>query len=199
MIEVEKKFLLNEDDITRLTNGAEFLKERVFTDTYYDTPSFSLTTKDIWLRARDNRFELKLPLHKGVDRLADQYEELEDEEKIRTALGLAKQGSFSDDLKENNYTPFCSLTTTRKKFKKDDFNIDLDTVTGFNFDYKIGEIELMVNNASEIDTTINKIIAFAKEKNLKTTTVRGKVLEFLKQKSPNHYQALLKAGVIKDF
>ena len=37
MIEVEKKFILNEQDKERLTKEAQFLNERVFTDTYYDT------------------------------------------------------------------------------------------------------------------------------------------------------------------
>ena len=33
-----------------------------FTDTYYDTHSLDLTTRDIWLRQRDHIFELKSPI-----------------------------------------------------------------------------------------------------------------------------------------
>jgi len=40
MIEVEKKFILNEQDKERLTKNADFLNERVFTDIYYDTEIF---------------------------------------------------------------------------------------------------------------------------------------------------------------
>ena len=98
MIEVEKKFILNKQDKERLTKRAEFLNERVFADIYYDTNNFSLTSKDKWLRSREARFELKLPLHKGAERSADQYDELEDEQKIREALNLPLNGSFADDL-----------------------------------------------------------------------------------------------------
>ena len=45
MIEVEKKFILNEQDKWRLTKAAQFLDERVFTDIYYDTEIFPLTAK----------------------------------------------------------------------------------------------------------------------------------------------------------
>jgi predicted adenylyl cyclase CyaB len=200
MIEVEKKFILNDDDIDRLTTGAEFLKEKTFTDIYYDTTTYALTTKDVWLRSRDGRFELKIPLHhKDLDRLADQYEELEEKGKIRAVLGLPKKGTFSENLSEGGYSPFCELTTTRRKFKKDEFNIDLDTVHSADFSYNIGEVELMVDDVTEMSGAIDKIMAFAKEKNLTIAPVRGKVLEYLKLKNPKHYQALVKAGVIKDF
>jgi len=48
MIEVEKKFILNEQDVERLTKNAQFLNERIFTDIYYDTENFSLTSYDKW-------------------------------------------------------------------------------------------------------------------------------------------------------
>ncbi|RJQ30190.1 CYTH domain-containing protein [Candidatus Parcubacteria bacterium] len=121
MIEVEKKFILNEQDKERLRKDAEFLNERVFTDIYYDTEIFSLTSKDKWLRSRDGRFELKLPLHEGVERLADQYDELEDKEKIREALNLPSNGNLADDLAKAGYFPFCVCKTTRRKYKKEPF------------------------------------------------------------------------------
>ena len=36
MIEVEKKFIINDQDKKRLTKDSEFLNERVFTDIYYN-------------------------------------------------------------------------------------------------------------------------------------------------------------------
>jgi adenylate cyclase class IV len=185
MIEVEKKFILNEQDKERLTKDAEFLNERVFTDIYYDTEIFSLTTNDKWLRSREGRFELKLPLHEGVDRLADQYDELGDERKIREALNLPLNGDFADDLVRAGYSPFCTCKTTRRKYKKEPFNI--------------GEIELMVNEKSEIESAIEEIMDFAKSQNLTIAPVRGKVVEYLKRTKPNHYQALVQARVVKDF
>ena len=199
MIEVEKKFILNEQDKERLTKEAQFLNERVFTDTYYDTEIFSLTTKDKWLRSREGRFELKLPLHKGVDRLADQYDELEDEQKIRKALNLPSNGNLADDLAKAGYFPFCTCKTTRRKYKKEQFIIDIDIVNFQDFIYNIVEIEMMVKEKSEIEKAIEKIMYFAKSQNLTIAPVRGKVIEYLKRTKPNHYQALVLAKVVKDF
>jgi len=199
MIEVEKKFILNNLDKERLIKNAQFLNERVFTDIYYDTEIFSLTSNDKWLRSREGRFELKLPLHEGADRLADQYDELEDEQKIREALNLPSNGNLADDLAKAGYSPFCTCKTTRRKYKKEPFIIDLDVVDFQDFTYNIGEIELMVNEKSEIESAIEKIMDFAISQNLTIAPVRGKIIEYLKRTKPNHYQALVQAGVVKDF
>ena len=199
MIEVEKKFILNDQDKERLTKDAQFLNERIFTDIYYDTEFFSLTSKDKWLRSREGRFELKLPLDDGADRLADQYDELEDEQKIREALNLSSNGNLADDLAKAGYSPFCTCKTTRIKYRKEPFIIDLDIVDFQDFTYNIGEIELMVNDKSEIGGAIEKIMTFAKEQNLTIAPVRGKVIEYLKRAKQNHYQALIQAKVVKDF
>lgn len=199
MIEVEKKFILNESDKNRLVSGAQFLNERVFTDIYYDTKTFVLTSQDKWLRSREAKFELKSPLHANAERLADQYSELADELKIKKALNLENSENLADALAKNGYVPFCICKTTRKKYKKGDFIIDLDVVDFQDFTYSIGEIELMVNDESEIENAIHKIVVFAKNNELKIAPVRGKVIEYLKRVKPNHYQALVKAGVVKNF
>ncbi len=97
------------------------------------------------------------------------------------------------------YLPFCTCQTERRKYKKGQFIIDLDLVIFQDFTYNISEIELMVNEKSEIESAIEKIIDFAKEQNLTITPVRGKVIEYLKQAKPNHYQILVEKGVVKDF
>lgn len=200
MIEVEKKFILNEQDKERLTEGAEFVNEKVFTDTYYDTQDFSLTTNDRWLRCRGGKFELKIPLHEGVGRLADQYDELENEPRIREVLGLPSVAeSFEGDLVKASLFPFCCCKTTRRKFKKGTFIIDLDVVDFQDFTYNIGEIELMVHEKSEIKNAVEKIIIFANDQKLTPTPVRGKIIEYLKRVKPDHYQALIRAGVVRDF
>ncbi|MDD2731669.1 MAG: CYTH domain-containing protein [Candidatus Pacebacteria bacterium] len=199
MIEVEKKFILNEQDKKRLTKNAQFLNERIFTDIYYDTEIFSLTSKDKWFRSREGRFELKLPLHDGVDRLADQYDELEDEQKIREALNLPSNGNLADDLIKAGYSPFCTCKTNRRKYKKEPFIINLDIIDFQDFTYNIGEIELMISNKSEIEDASKKIMYFAKTQNLVVTPVRGKIIEYLKRAKPNHYQTLVKRGVVEDF
>ncbi|MCR4256106.1 MAG: CYTH domain-containing protein [Candidatus Uhrbacteria bacterium] len=197
MIEVEKKFILDDQARKRLVDDAEFVGERIFTDAYYDTKDFFLTRKDRWLRFRDGRLELKLPMHEGPERLADQYEELEDEETIRASLGLP-DGDISRVLIEAGYEPFCVCKTTRKKYKKGPFMIDLDEVDFQDSDYRLGEIECMVNDTSEVEDAIKRIIDFAKEKGLTIAPVRGKVIECIKRKRPDQYRVLIEAGVIKN-
>ena len=125
MIKVQKKFILNEQDKERLTKNADFLNERVFTDIYYDTEFFSLTSNDKWLRSREGRFELKLPLHEGVDRLADQYDELEDEQKIREALNLPSSGILQMIWQKLDIPHFVLVKPQEENIKKSHLSLIL--------------------------------------------------------------------------
>ena len=198
MIEVEKKFLLTEVNKKRLIRDAQFLHEYVFTDTYYDTQDFSLTGTDIWLRSREDRYELKVPMQEAGARATDQYEEMEEESAIRTFLNLPSDGTLAEVLASNGYKPFCTCKTTRRKYQKSPFIIDLDVVDFDHFVYTIGEIELMVSRKSEIEGAVEKIIAFAKENQLTMAPVRGKVIEYLKRERPEHYHYLTQAGIVQD-
>lgn len=192
MIEVEKKFLLQPADIERLTAGAEFLKTITFTDVYYDTADYALTRKDTWLRRRDARWELKIPLSDAATRAADQYRELETEEEIGDYLWLSLSGSFPEQLKNAGYEPFAKIITTRRKYRNGEFMIDIDSV---DYGYDIAEIELMVNAESEMETAAQKILAFAKSFDIVPAKVRGKVLEYLRRNNTIHFDVLVKAGV----
>jgi thiamine-triphosphatase len=199
MIEVEKKFNLKGDDEKRLINGAEFICETVFTDVYYDNAGYSLTTNDKWLRSRNNNFELKLSLDKNAERVGDLYEEIENDAEIKKILNLSDVGSMEASLEEDGYSKFCTCKTTRKKYKKNGFGIDVDFVEyNDDFIYELAEIEIMVEDKSEMAKALEKIIDFAKENNLEIGYVRGKVLVYLKNRSPDHFQALVKSGVIKE-
>lgn len=196
MIEVEKKFLLDEKDKERIVSDAIFLNERVFTDIYYDDNNFSLSSKDKWLRSREKNYELKVPAFFDKTRLVDQYDEIKDIAGIKSNLGFSKDTPISEDLSNNGFSAFCICKTTRRKFRKGAFIIDLDTVDFQDFTYSIGEIELMVANQPEIEKAVEEIFKFAAELNLKITPVRGKVIEYLRRAKPDHYLALKKAGVI---
>src|SRR3989338_5319540 len=121
MIEVEKKFLLNEVQKKRLLKGAELLQKKTFTDIYFDTKDRSLILKDFWLRRRDDIFELKTPHHKDKEHFVDQYQEIRDEKEIRQHLKLPLKKDLLSDLQEAGYTPLCTCTTTRESYKKDTF------------------------------------------------------------------------------
>lgn len=199
MIEVEKKFALTEEERERLLDSAELIAEKSFTDAYYDDEKYSLTTQDIWLRQRDGDWELKIPLHKGgADRIGDQYEELTTEIEIRNFLKIPKIENLESDLNQKGFSIFSKFTTGRKKYEKDGFTIDLDLVDFGDFKFEIGEIELMVNKHEEMGEALEKIKNFAKENGLQITHVRGKVMEYLKRKRPEHFRKLVEANVAKD-
>lgn len=198
MIEVEKKFLLNKKQEKNLIDGAEFIGKKVFTDIYYDTVDYSLTSNDKWLRSRAGRFELKLSLDKNVaTRQGDLYDEVEDENKIREILGISKEGGMEENLEKSGYSKFCTCTTTRKKYKTGDFGIDIDYVNFGDFNYELAEIELMIKDEREAKYALIKIIELAEFYGLKIGYVRGKVIEYLKRKKPDHFDALIKSGVVR--
>ena len=198
MIEVEKKFILLKDQEKSLVDGAEFLGEKVFTDVYYDTEDFSLTRNDKWLRARENKFEFKISLDSRAGREMDLYDEIEDEGEIRKRLNLSDGKNMDEALLENGYSKFCICKTTRKKYKKDGFGIDIDFVDFGDFNYELAEIEIMVNDKSETQVALDQIISFAKSNNLTIGYVRGKVIEYLLKKKPKHFHALVESGVVRE-
>lgn len=193
MIEIEKKFALRPGDEDRLLDGAEFLKEVVIDDTYWDTAAFAMTGKDWWLRKRDGAWELKIALHKPGNAV-DQYRELETEAEIRDAIGLAANGEFETDLRAAGYAPVIPIVTTRRKYRDGEFHIDVDAA---DFGYAIAEIELMVEDEADMNAAAERVMRYAEARGLSTENIRGKVLEYLVRFRPDHYRALLEAGVAR--
>ncbi len=201
MIEIEKKLSLTPEQEKRLIAGAEFIKEQKLLNSFYDDPNYSLTKKDQWLRDRNGRFELKMPI---ADRnragFTDQYKELENDEAIKKALGFPESEELKKILQNKGFAPFYSCLTIRREYKKDGFVIDLD-LTYFEpkIIYEIAEIELLVANQEEAPAAIAKIKKFAADHDIPYGSTRGKIIEYLKRYKPAHYDALVAAGVIKDF
>lgn len=196
MIEVEKKFILTSQIEKRLKKGAKYLGEKIFVDTYFDRPDFELTKNDIWLRTRDKQTELKMPVDKKGEcskNYCNRYEEFSDEKEIRQMLNIPSGNDFLSDLKDSGYIPFVSITTRREKFQKNQFSIDIDAC---DFGYALAEIELMVEKEEQVEDAEKQIAAFFTQYGLKISSVRGKVVEYLYRKKPEHYKVLLEEGVI---
>ena len=199
MIEVEKKFLLSEEQEKRIIRESDFIAEKVFTDIYYDAKDFLLTKNDKWLRQRSGKWELKISLDKRAGREGDIYDEIEDEGKIREILGITIKNDMERDLIENGYSKFCICKTTRKKYRWGDYGIDIDFVDyGDGSSYGLAEIELMAKEENEVKYALQKIIELANYFSLETGYVRGKVAVYLKKKKPEHFKALVIAGVLKE-
>ncbi len=199
MFEVEQNFNLSPDQTARLLTGAEFRHEKTILDTYFDTTSYALSCKDMWLRDRNGRFELKVPADMHGASVIDQYEEIENEEGIRRAIGLPRDGNMSDDLAKNGYQPFCACTTLRKTYLKDGFTIVLDEVSYRDsaWTYKTCEIELLVETREQMPDASRRIVEFARANGLNSEYLLGKVVAYLQHERPKHYDALVNAGVIE--
>ncbi|MDO8617479.1 MAG: CYTH domain-containing protein [Candidatus Uhrbacteria bacterium] len=201
MFEVEQSLTLTAAEQARLLEGASFINEKVMTDVYWDTLDFRLTTKDIWLRSRDGKFELKRPpIAYDVDRTVDQYEELENESDVRQILKFESHGTMIDVLHAHGFQPFCTCTTIRKTYRKQEFTIVIDRVTyaDTSFLYDTCEIELMVAHAADMKEASERIKTFARAHGLEVKYVGGKVITYLERHRPDHYQALVDARVIQD-
>ncbi len=207
MFEVEKKFKLSENESKRLLEGVEFISEKTFTDVYYDTVEYNLTKSDIWLRKRGEEFELKLPMHKMAEKVnIQQYQEIEGEQKIREIFAIAPIGDFENDIKVLGYESFCVCIITRRKYKKEGFIIDIDFVEydsclngGLeDFSYELAEIELLVEEKEQMSEAAIDIESFASANGLKKIYIRGKVLEYLFRKKPEHFKALQDCGVVRE-
>jgi len=196
MIEVEKKFILTSQMEKHLKKGAKYLGEKVFMDTYFDKSDFELTKNDIWLRTRDKQTELKMPIDKNGEHDKvnfNRYEEFTGEKEVRQMLNIPFGNDFLSDLKLCGYIPFVSITTRRENLKNKQFDISIDAC---DFGYALAEIELMVEKEEQIKEAEKQIAAFAVQCGLKISSVRGKVIEYLYRKSPEHYKILLEEGTV---
>ena len=86
MIEVEKKCLATPQFLDFLKHNAIHLGERVLEDIYFDFEDLKLVQNDIWLRQRNGKYELKIPMSDHIK--SDVYEEIEDETQILERLNI---------------------------------------------------------------------------------------------------------------
>lgn len=175
MIEVEKKFRPTQEQLTALLEGAEFIGEKILNDVYYDYPDYRLFEKEIRLRERNGIYELKI----GDDEVAGIAEEIEGEEDIKFYLKI--EVPLKEFIKDN-LIKIIEYTTTRIKYKKDEFSIDVDDLS---FGFKCVEIELMVSDNSEADEAHNKIINFAQHYGFEIRDVPSKREEYFRLFKPD--------------
>src|SRR3989344_1018380 len=175
MIEVEQKFQPTEGELRALLRDARFLGEVVNKDAYYDYPDWRFFKKNIWLRNRNGNFELKIK--KGTFAA----------EEIETQIEIEKYFKVQD-LKEfvkNDLIIIMEWNTKRRRYKKDDFNIDVDKTS---FGYKVIEVELMVETENEIKKAEDEILALVKKYNFTIKDLPSKRKEYLRLVKPEKYK-----------
>lgn len=201
MIEIEKKFILTDAQRKDLLSGARELGQKIVEDDYFDTDDYSLGRNDFWFRRRDGAYELKAPLKSGSGSYlaTNRYHEITDIDEIAQELGLGSD-NFEAALAGAGIKRFVTCFSDRSSYEKQGFHIDIDAATYRDTDltYAVAEIELLVNDESEADAADQHIIEFAKSFNLTTDqVVMGKIAAYLQAESPEHYAALVEAGVLK--
>ncbi|XP_077982586.1 thiamine-triphosphatase-like [Glandiceps talaboti] len=210
MIEVERKFSLKGDCERKLLEvGAACLQQKSFEDSYYDTDSYDLTLADFWLRQREGQWELKSPPeHRDVESKSAQYAETSaaDEilQKISAILKTRSLVSECDSetadqiavfVKQCGLKPFAVFRTDRKTYTLDGgFHIDLDET---DFGYRVGEIELTVEQDGDVAAALQKIDAVAEKLGFTSVTrVPGKMDAYLQKHNVAHYEKLVQALVL---
>jgi thiamine-triphosphatase len=186
MIEVEKKFQPTEEQTRKLTEGLSLLADKKVVDVYYDTPQFDFAKKSIWLRKRDNEWELKAYAEKKSGPHSDSAEEITDEKEIIKYLGYDGFGSV-DELANKHLNILAPIVTERKKYIRDGFNIDFDIT---DFGLVKTDIELMVDSVSEISAANQKIAAFAEKFGLTEVDLSIKPAEYLRLLKPEIYKEI---------
>ncbi|MEK7588513.1 MAG: CYTH domain-containing protein [Patescibacteria group bacterium] len=169
MIEVEKRFQLTDEQEKAMLEGAEFLGEKLVHDIYYDYPDYRMMKKDIRLRKRNDKFELKVKKSAGVN------QEIENEKEIARYFNLSDSIS---DFVEKNLVKLIEYNTLRKKYKKGDFNIDIDNT---DFNYKLCEIELLVDKDSDVKSATTQIKELAQKFGFENQKTLPKRVAFLKK------------------
>lgn len=197
MIEIQRRVHLRETDLKTIERRGTFLGSRILTDTYYDTPEFRYTTSDIWLRERECKFELKIGVH-GIQGEIDRYKEVTNEAEIHEKLGLdKKEKDLTKALYKGKIFPYATFQTVRRKYQIEEFTIDLDLAYFDDFIYRIAEIELLVNTEGKVPQAESSIEDFIQKLGIDfKRPIKPKLIEFLSQKNPTHYQALVASGIV---
>ncbi len=177
MIEVEKQFQPTEEQLRVLIENAKFVNEVINHDVYYDYPDYRLFKKDIRLRIRNGTFELKIGKSSGVS------QELEIKEEIAKYFNV---NSLEEFIK-NNLIVIIDFNNKRKKYKKENFNIDIDETS---FGYKLCEIELMVETEDKVKEAEGRIIDLAKKYNFEIKRIPSKRSEYFRLVKPEVYKQL---------
>jgi adenylate cyclase class IV len=196
MIEVEKKVILSNEKLNSFLKKAIFLKEIKIIDTYFDNKEYKYTLDNTWIRKRDDNFEIKVGINKSNGSF-NEYLELTKKDEIYNFFKINKNISIENFFKKNKICNFLTFETIRKKYKLDEFIIDVDFAKFKDFEYRILEVELLVENKNEIELAKKKISTLLDSFNInQNEIILCKLIYFLKNYSFEHFKLLKDKKVI---
>lgn len=174
VLEIERKFICTPELLNSLSSMSSHVESISFIDTYFDDAQYTFTTKDMWLRRRNDKFELKWPFepqkkNKGSDLSAeakiiglDFYNESTDWTAIARELNLQSEHKLKSQdfnnkatsdiitkLKHHGINSFGIFETERLRHL---VAIDLD-IGGANLNIDIDRVSFkMPGNDSVLDS-----------------------------------------------
>jgi adenylate cyclase class IV len=194
MIEVEIKLHVTDEQASNLKAGAKFISCFSFVDTYYDSVDYKLTTNGLWLRQRDQQFELKLPATKdGSFHLGKNIpmHEITDEKEIMHILGLPQNDSLPIALANAGYSALYRFANMRQTYIKDGFTIDFDRADFGDLVYCLCEVETLVESTDQTERALATLYSFIAQYNISPERAEGKLGYYIRTKKPVHYNAML--------
>jgi adenylate cyclase class IV len=129
-IEVEFKFIPPADIINKLQDlGAEQMKSKHIIDIYLDTEDFQLIKQDFWLRYRNGKVEMKIPINdldqQNISKTTI-YKELKCAQKIADFLG--QQIPVDVECLPSGWIVLARVETARQIWSWKEFNFVLDSL-----------------------------------------------------------------------
>ena len=223
--ETEVKFTPPPHLTAALHSRTTVVQYKVFTDTYFDSPTARLTTSDHWLRVRDGVVELKHPRATTERAPLELRVDFYTEDRVWSAIAAALARlhvtidplvpaadviSIAAVLARADLAPFATLTTTRTRFaltlSGHAVHVDVDEVCfdaqhappGVAEPYVIGEVELV--RAAPGTTPRDALGQVLSELGVPqgAAPVRGKVLEFIYRYDTPRWQALGASGLLAE-
>lgn len=99
-----------------------------------------------------------------------------------------------DELRQRfAVAPFATIRSVRTTFALDGCKIDVDET---DFGYRIGEIEIVVKDETELDAARRRLKGLSERLGLQSGGVRGKIVEHMRRFAPEHFRELIDCGVI---
>ena len=167
---------------------------------------YSLSTKDTWLRSRNDIFMLKKPLVVNSEYLKKQNnspkKEITDLEEIRSELNLSDNKNhlnLHEQFIDSGIYDVYKYKNHRYKYKKADFVIDFDhAIFPDGFECEVCEIEMIIEDDHKIEDAVNRIKAFAAAYGMQVEDVKARLIEYIERVNCEHYCLLQEAaGVSK--
>ncbi|XP_029385045.1 thiamine-triphosphatase isoform X3 [Echeneis naucrates] len=215
-VEVERKFMCSANTLKMLEESGVLVGKQQFRDQYFDTPQFDLTLRDMWLRKREECWELKYPLVPVSGRkeksgeqsetaaVSTCYKEItsqpEIQLKVKDVIRDTETGvTCLDDswLSRVNLVCFAEFTTVRQSFtlEEEEVKIDLDQA---DFGYNVGELEMLITEGEDVHAALERIDRTARKLGLTADQrVEGKMNVYLKRNLPEHYAKLLSVHILR--